>query len=91
VDALQRAFGDRLKFRVPQGGMALWAAVDAGVSVERWLQQAQARGVLFQPGKQFHFTERAVGYVRMGYAALSEAEIGEAVRRLERAWRAAER
>jgi GntR family transcriptional regulator/MocR family aminotransferase len=91
VSALDRAFGDRLKYRVPQGGMALWAAVDARVSVERWLACSAERGVLFHVGKQFHFGERAVAFARMGYAALTEVEIAEAVRRLERAWRAAER
>jgi GntR family transcriptional regulator/MocR family aminotransferase len=91
VSALQRAFGDLLKYRVPQGGMALWAAVDARVSVERWLAHSAQRGVLFHAGRQFHFGERAVAYARMGYAALTEAEIAEAVRRLERAWRAAEK
>jgi GntR family transcriptional regulator/MocR family aminotransferase len=91
VSALRSAFGERLKYRVPQGGMALWAAVDARVSVERWLAQCAERGVLFQAGKQFHFGDRAVPYARMGYAALTEPEIAEAVRRLERAWRAAAR
>jgi GntR family transcriptional regulator/MocR family aminotransferase len=91
VRLLQRAFGDRLKFRVPHGGMALWARIDARVSAERWLAESAARGVLFHAGKQFHFGERAVPFARMGYAALTELEIAEAVRRLERAWRAAAR
>ena len=43
------------------------------------------RGVLFHAGKQFHFGERAVAFARMGYAALTEAEIAEAVRQ---AWNA---
>ena len=88
VDAFGRTFGDRLRFRIPSGGMALWLRVDKRISPAAWLEQARARGVLFQIGAEFHMSDRAIPFARMGFAALDEAELVDAVRRLERAFRA---
>jgi GntR family transcriptional regulator/MocR family aminotransferase len=82
VEHLRAAFGERLRVAVPSGGMALWAKVDARVSVEAWLARARARNVLFQPGRWFHFGDRAVPYARFGFGALTEDELCEAVSRL---------
>jgi hypothetical protein len=38
--------------------------------------------VLFQPGRWFHFGDRAVPYARFGFGALTEDELCEAVSRL---------
>lgn len=87
VEKLAAAFGDRLRFTVPSGGMALW--VQAGFSVDTWLAEAAAEGALFQPGRRFAFAPERTGPLshsaRLGFAALNERELGEAVRRLRRA------
>jgi GntR family transcriptional regulator/MocR family aminotransferase len=89
VDALGAAFGDELRFVVPSGGMALWAEVTGELPVDDWLAAAADEGVRFQPGRRFAFHPEQAGpaaqHVRIGFAALTERELDEAVRRLRRA------
>lgn len=86
VDALRNAFGDRLRFHVPSGGMALWARTEDNVDVDAWLERAYAVGVAFQPSKYFAFDGKSHPYVRLGYACLNERELKEAVKRLHRSY-----
>jgi GntR family transcriptional regulator/MocR family aminotransferase len=85
AELLARSFGDELSFRVPPGGMAFWIKARRGLPVERWLACAQREGVLFQPGRLFDFEQRALPFLRLGFAGLDERELQEAVRRLQRA------
>ena len=71
-----------LRFRVPTGGMALWADVDPAVDPDAWSVRAAARGVLFQPGSAFALSGKPVSAVRFGFAMCTEAELAEAARRL---------
>jgi GntR family transcriptional regulator/MocR family aminotransferase len=82
---LARTFGDRLAFRIPSGGMALWSEVAPPLDPDRWVARALAQGVAFQAGSSFSLTERPVAAVRFGFAACSEAELQLAVRRLHKA------
>ena len=81
VDSLQRRLGGALTFTTPPGGMALWARAD-GIDVDAWAAAAQRRGVLFYAGRHFAFDGRARAALRLGFAALSEAELDEGVRRI---------
>lgn len=82
VSALQSAFGDRLRFVVPNGGMALWAQAEAKVDVNAWFNRALLAGVAFQPARHFAFDGKNRPYLRLGYACLNDREIKEAVKRL---------
>jgi GntR family transcriptional regulator/MocR family aminotransferase len=85
VSELSRQLGAWLSFRLPSGGMALWAQVAPELPVNDWLARAEELGVMAQPGSLFTFDRRAQQNVRVGYAALSETELSEAVSRLARA------
>ena len=87
VDALARAFGDRLTFTVPSGGMALWAR--ARIDVDRWAATALERGVLFQPGRSFRLSRGESAHARFGFAKCTEGELRNAVAILKRAHDAA--
>ncbi len=82
VDALERAFGERLSFRVPAGGTALWVRVDPRIDVAEWARRALAKGVSIQTGQEFAFDGKPRPNVRLGFAQLREDELREAVRRL---------
>jgi GntR family transcriptional regulator/MocR family aminotransferase len=82
---LEQQLGAALSFRVPNGGMALWARVAAHVDVDRLAVLAEQEGVIIQAGRQFRWDGKACPYIRVGYAGLDEAELAEAVRRLKRA------
>ena len=45
VEALEKTFGDRLNFRVPAGGTALWARVAKGIDPTAWAKRALEKGV----------------------------------------------
>ncbi len=91
VAALARALPE-LEVPLPSGGLALWTRAP-GVDSEAWLERARARGVAFQPGPHFGHGRaggRALAALRerarLGFAALDERELAEAVRRLAAAW-----
>jgi GntR family transcriptional regulator/MocR family aminotransferase len=84
VELLRRQLGHVLSFSVPTGGMALWARAQ-GVDVPGWLSACERGGVAFQAGTQFRFDGAASPFVRLGFACLNEAELGEAVRRMRKA------
>ncbi|MGH7720771.1 MAG: PLP-dependent aminotransferase family protein, partial [Gemmatimonadaceae bacterium] len=78
VGALRAQLDDALTFSVPSGGMAVWARATPGIDVDAWAARAAAKGVVFETGKHFALDGRSKPYVRLGFAALSEASLGEA-------------
>ncbi len=81
VHSLREKFSQRLSFEVPAGGMALWVRAH-GFDVETWAARALAAGVQIHAARRFTFSGKPRPFVRMGYAALTERELAEAVRRL---------
>jgi GntR family transcriptional regulator/MocR family aminotransferase len=88
VRELRCHLGRWLQVSVPAGGMAMWAKVDRGMAVDALHDEASRRGVLFHPGKLFTWGGRATQHVRLGFGALTEAELSVAVGRLADAARA---
>ena len=85
VDLLHKAFGTMLTFDVPPGGIAIWTRVRNEVDVERWARDAMQRGVVAITARSFAFDGRPRPYFRLGFAALTPAELAEAVRRFSAA------
>lgn len=82
IRLLRKAFGNGLQFQIPSGGMALWCSAKTNVSA--WRQKAVSQGVEFHGAERFSFSPRGAPSTkfRLGFAALNETEIREAVRRL---------
>ena len=93
VAALRRRLGEALTFRVPPGGMSLWASAAAGIDADRWCAAAAARGVGFVPGSAYVLPEdaRALSrwgnHLRLGYGRYDPRRLEEAVARLGAALR----
>jgi GntR family transcriptional regulator/MocR family aminotransferase len=85
VGAFRRQLADVVTFDIPPGGMALWTQVARDVDVDAWADRALERDVVFLPGQRFTFDGRRIPHARFGFAALTERELAEAVRRLVRA------
>lgn len=83
--ALTRHVGERLVFQPPRGGMALWAHAP-GTDVEKLRERAEQRGVTITTASRYAFDGRARPFVRLGFAALTEAELERAARLLALAW-----
>jgi GntR family transcriptional regulator/MocR family aminotransferase len=83
--ALERHLGSSVSFELPPGGMSLWLSVAPGLDAEAWAERALKVGVRVDPGRRFDFHGRPLPNLRLGYSALNERELDEAVRRLARA------
>lgn len=82
VDALRARLGGALEFDVPAGGMALWARVGGGIDADAWAERGLTRKVAFSPGRRYAFDGKKLPFVRLGFAALDESELREAVARM---------
>ncbi len=85
-DTLAQALTARLdgvvSFAMPAGGMALWARVSPSVDVDAWAERSRAAGVAFYPARRFSFDRKSRPFARLGFAALTEPELREAVKRM---------
>src|SRR6185295_14975816 len=82
VKALGRHLGGALTFRVPPGGMSLWARAADGIDVDAWQRRAAGAGARFQTGGSFTFDGAAAPFLRLGFAVVDEREIETAVKRM---------
>jgi 2-aminoadipate transaminase len=68
--------------RRPAGGWFAWAALPPGPGAPDLLPRAEAAGVTFVPGTQFHVDGGGGGYLRLSFSMLDAAELREGARRL---------
>lgn len=83
--SLRAEFGDAVSFNVPPGGIAIWTEVAAGIDVDRWAERATQRGVIVQTARSYSFDGVPRPFFRLGFAALTEEEMRNALRQLQRA------
>ena len=83
--ALARHLGDALRFRVPDGGMALWARVEGGIDIAGWERAGETLGVLFRGAGMCDFFGRDQPFLRLGFTYHDEGELAEAASRMARA------
>jgi GntR family transcriptional regulator/MocR family aminotransferase len=83
--AMDQHFAGVISYQRPPGGLALWAAVDPTVNLDRWQERAMEKGVHFQIGRQFTFDGSKPQFARFGYAMVDERELALAVRRMSQA------
>jgi len=83
AEMLERHLEGVVAFRLPPGGMSLWLQADPALDVEAWAQRAERQGVLFHSGRHYDFSGRARSNVRLGFSALDEDELQEAVLRMK--------
>jgi GntR family transcriptional regulator/MocR family aminotransferase len=85
AQAIERRLGSALRFRMPEGGLALWAEADAGIDVGAWSREGMREGVLFQDAGACDLLQRERLHMRLAFSLLDERELDEAVARMARA------
>ncbi|MBB2917501.1 aminotransferase-like domain-containing protein [Cupriavidus alkaliphilus] len=85
AEALCQAFGERIRFALPAGGMFLWAALEGVDDAAALLPHAIAEKVLFVPGAGFYAQRRPRPAFRLSFAGAAPEQIAEGVARLKRA------
>lgn len=86
--AMQQAVAARMpavRIEPPRGGLFLWAALPAGVSIERLFTEAIEARVAFVPGAPFFVAPPAVPHLRLNFSHRDEASIHEGIGRLAQA------
>ncbi|UOQ69654.1 MocR-like pyridoxine biosynthesis transcription factor PdxR [Hymenobacter volaticus] len=71
-----------VNFVLPAGGMALWVTFREDVNVEVVAEELARRKVVITPGSRYYLQGPAANAVRMGYAALTPAELAHGVAQL---------
>ncbi len=83
AETLTDQLGDVLLPSPPPGGLAFWVRVlDDTIDIAAWHRRCEERGVVFRIGSELHFRGQDPRHLRLGYAALNEEELVEAVRRM---------
>ncbi|WP_373376950.1 PLP-dependent aminotransferase family protein [Cupriavidus nantongensis] len=85
AQALGQAFGERIRFALPAGGMFLWAALEGVDDAAALLPHAIGEKVLFVPGAGFYAQRRARPAFRLSFAGAAPEQIAEGVTRMKRA------
>ncbi|MDR3671217.1 MAG: PLP-dependent aminotransferase family protein [Holophaga sp.] len=85
ADLLERHLGSELAFRPAHGGLSYWCATAPGIDAAGWAARALERGVRVQAGQDFDLDGSNLPRLRIGFSALDERELADAVRRLQRA------
>ncbi|HJT96867.1 MAG TPA: PLP-dependent aminotransferase family protein, partial [Rhodanobacteraceae bacterium] len=85
ADSLRRRLGSALDFRVPDGGLALWARVDDAIDVAAWSRAGERAGVRFHGAQPYDFFGDEQPFVRLAFSYHDEAELDAAVARMARA------
>lgn len=80
---MERELGESVRFRVPDGGMAVWTTLAPGLSLPKIAAKADQLGLLMSDGSQYGGLGSAG--IRIGFASLDEGEIPEVVRVLKAA------
>lgn len=75
------------RFTRPEGGMSLWVELPGFVDTALALEDAQRRGVSYQPGRTFAVDRPAMHALRLCFAGLQPARIDEGVRILGQVFR----
>lgn len=82
ADALHNLPGNYVDFVLPAGGMALWVNFRPDVDLELVTAELARRKVLISPASRYYLAGPAANAVRMGYAALTPAELAYGVEQL---------
>jgi GntR family transcriptional regulator / MocR family aminotransferase len=79
---LRQHLGGFVTFTEPTGGTAIWVRVRSASTMAQWARACRERGVSFEDGSAFTLTGTPAAAARLGFACLTEAEIGRAVQTL---------
>ena len=74
-DLLKTQLGDAIQFKIPDGGMAIWAKFDQAISLEKLSEKVGKKGLYLSNGSAYP----NLNTCRMGFASMNFKEMEEAV------------
>ena len=82
-DLLKTALGDKVSFKKPDGGMAVWVRFNKKYSLPLISSLAAPKGLQMKDGKFYNTGNKNYNALRIGFASLDETEIIQVVRILK--------
>ena len=82
LSALTRRLDGRVTWLPPRGGFFVWVRLSGGLTADRLLPFARARGVLYVVGAAFFVDGTGAEYLRLSFSAPPPARIAEGIDRL---------
>jgi GntR family transcriptional regulator/MocR family aminotransferase len=77
---------DYITFKMPDGGLALWLEVNAGINMQLLIKDAEIEKVRIVTGDSFSGTNDQVSAIRLGFANLTNDEVTMGIKRLKNAF-----
>jgi GntR family transcriptional regulator/MocR family aminotransferase len=85
VEQLRSKLDDVMHFRVPDGGLAVWAEFDKKVKVPELSKALREKGIVLSPGLLHDKSAgRTLNCTRMGYGWMNQQEMENAVEKLRK-------
>ena len=81
---LQQHLQDVISFDVPEGGLAIWAKFTPDIDLETFAPFLKKRNLNLNPASVYNPPGKNLNATRLGFAALTEAELTQAVHILKR-------
>jgi GntR family transcriptional regulator / MocR family aminotransferase len=81
---LSQKLGDIIEFKVPDGGLAIWAKFDKSVPLPPLTEKLRAQGLILSNGLIHNNSPVSLNCTRMGFAWMNESEAENAVHLLEK-------
>lgn len=83
-DCLSQKLGDVIEFKVPDGGLAIWAKFHKSVQLPPLTETLRAQGLILSNGLIHNNSPVSLNSTRMGFAWMNEREAENAVHLLEK-------
>ncbi|HEY4287879.1 MAG TPA: PLP-dependent aminotransferase family protein [Puia sp.] len=72
-------FTDQIEFKIPEGGLGVWANFDKKINLIKMSENAQKQGLYIDNGDFYKNESFSANALRMGFASLKENEMTEAL------------
>lgn len=82
---LKDALGDKIDFKIPNGGMAIWAKFDEQIPLLALSEKVAKQGLYLANGQNYKAEQATLNACRMGFATMNQKETEDAVRILKKA------
>lgn len=82
IKMLEKYFGDKVSWTIPEGGLFLWIKIPRHISATEMLPKAIAAKVAYVPGKFFYSAKQDDSTMRLNFCNASEDNIEEGIKRL---------
>jgi len=76
---LKSDFKDKIEFKMPEGGLAIWSNFDKKIDLIKMSEDASKKGLYIGNGRFYKNESFSTNALRMGFASLRENEIEEAL------------